>query len=65
MSLHDSPLKLGTKVHTAIYTASDEPVCVVDSMQERVDDYSAARRHQHRDPGGNARPLLWRGVCSA
>lgn len=44
MDLQDRPLKLGEKVSTAIYTASDEPVCVVDSMQERVDDSAVARR---------------------
>ena len=44
MDLKDRPLKLGIKVPTAIYTASDEPVCVVDSMQERSDDTAVARR---------------------
>lgn len=44
MDLQDRPLKLGDKVPTAIYTASDEPVCVVDSMQERADDSAVARR---------------------
>lgn len=42
--LQDRPLKLGQKVPTAIYTASDEPVCVVDSMHERADDCAVARR---------------------
>lgn len=37
-------LKLGTKVPAAIYTASDEPVCIVDSMQERSDDKAVAAR---------------------
>lgn len=44
MDMNDRPLKLGTKVRTAIYTASDEPVCLVDSMQERTDDGEVARR---------------------
>ena len=44
MNLQDRPLKLGTKVPTAIYTASDEPVCLVDSMQEGTDDREVARR---------------------
>lgn len=44
MDLRDRPLKLGEKVRTAIYTASDEPVCVVDSMDERADDSAVARR---------------------
>jgi len=42
--MNDSPLKIGTKVPTAIYTASDEPVCIVDSMKERTDDAQVARR---------------------
>lgn len=44
MDLQDRPLKLGVKVPTAIYTASDEPVCVVDSMHELADDHTVARR---------------------
>lgn len=44
MDLQDHPLKLGDKIPTAIYTASDEPVCVVDSMHERADDSAVARR---------------------
>jgi len=42
--MNDRPLKIGTKVPTAIYTASDEPVCIVDSMKERTDDAQVARR---------------------
>jgi hypothetical protein len=44
MSIDTTPLKTGTKVPTAIYTASDEPVCVVDTMAERSDDTDVARR---------------------
>lgn len=43
-NINDRHLKIGTKVPTAIYTASDEPVCIVDSMKERADDAAVARR---------------------
>jgi hypothetical protein len=44
MNKKDLQLKLGTKVPTAIYFVNDEPVCVVDSMQERIDDKDVAER---------------------
>lgn len=44
MELQDRPLKRGVKVPTAIYTASNEPVCIVDSMSELSDDQDVAKR---------------------
>lgn len=44
MNAQDLQLKLGDKVPTAIYFVNDEPVCVVDSMQERTDDKAVAER---------------------
>lgn len=44
MSINDRPLKTGSKVRAAIYTASDEPVCIVDSMGELNEDAEVSRR---------------------
>lgn len=44
MNTQDLQLKLGDKVPTAIYLVSGEPVCVVDSMQELVNDKAVAER---------------------
>ena len=44
MNTQDLQLTLGDKVRTAIYFVGGEPVCVVDSMQERIDDKAIAER---------------------
>jgi len=44
MSLDTISLTRGSKVPSAIYTSSAEPVCVIDSMSERNDDAELARR---------------------
>lgn len=44
MSIHNLTLTVGTKVRTAIYTSTGEPVTNVDSMKERTDDADVARR---------------------